>query len=78
MSKQYRLSELAKNKFYVTTGKSPYMSSDKEEIREPYALGNEVFIEKNISPVYMFKFYFAVLDEMGLEAKDLRVTLEEK
>ncbi len=73
-----RLSELAHNKLFVTTGKSPYMSSEREELREPYALGNDVYIEKNISPVYMFKFYYRVLDEMGLEPEDLLVTLEER
>ncbi len=73
-----RLAELAKNRLFVTSGKSPYMSYDREEIRDPYALGNEVFIEKNISPLYMLKFYFRVLDEMGLEPEDLKITLEER
>ena len=73
-----RLTELAHNKLYVTNGKTPYMSYDKEEIRDPLALANELFIEKNIPPMYMFKFYFAVLDEMGLRKEDLKVILEEK
>ena len=73
-----RLTELARNRLFVTSGNAPYMSYNREEIREPYALGNEVFIEKNINPKYMLKFYFVVLDEMGMEADDLKINLEEK
>ena len=39
-----RLIELAINKYYPTDSGNPYISSVKEDVREPYILGNNVYI----------------------------------
>ena len=73
-----RLIELAANKFYPTNSDCPYISYSKDDIRDPYIVGNSVYIERNINPEYMSLLIYRVLDEMGLEEKDLTINLEEK
>ena len=73
-----KLIELAMNKYQPTESGNPYISSEKEDIRDPYILGNNVYIEKNINPHYMIYFFYKVLEEMGLSDKDLVVSIEER
>lgn len=73
-----RLIQLANEHFHPTSSKSPYISNEKNDIRAPYVLGNSVYIEMNLSSDYLILFAYRVIDEMGLDRKDLRIILEEK
>ena len=73
-----RLVELPTEHFHPTSSDRPYISNEKRNIRTPYVLGNSVYIETNLSSDYSIYFAFRVLDEMGLDRSDLRITLEEK
>jgi len=72
-----RLVEIAEDKFRPT-GSRAYISNDKDDVREPYVLGNSVFVESNLSPQYMMLLFYEVIDAMGLDNKDLVIRLEEK
>ena len=73
-----RLNEIAQERYSPVTSNTTYITSEKSELREAYALGSSVFIEKNLSPKYIMKFLFSVLGEIGLSEEDLVITLEEK
>ena len=73
-----RLVELANQHFLPTSSGRIYISNQKEDVRQPYILGNAVYIETNLSSDYIMQFAYKVIDEMGLDREDLKVTLEEK
>ncbi len=73
-----RLVELAQDHFYPTASGRIYISDKKEDVRDPYILGNAVYIETNLSSDYIMQFGYKVIDEMGLKREDLKVILEEK
>ena len=73
-----RLIELAQNRFVPTSSGRIYISSEKEDVVVPYALGNSVYIETKLSSDYIMFFVYKVIDEMGLDKSDLKVILEER
>lgn len=73
-----RLIELAQNRFVPTSSGRIYISSEKEDVVVPYALGNSVYIETKLSSDYIMFFGYKVIDEMGLDKSDLKVILEER
>jgi len=73
-----RFIDLANARFKPTSSKRIYISCKKDEVRVPYIIGNQIYIETNLSSDYIIQFCYKVIDEMGLERKDLKIMLEEK
>lgn len=71
-----RLVDLALEHYSLTRGKNPYISNTRSDIRNPFVLGDAVYIETNLSSEYAIRFAFKILVEMGLEESDLTITLE--
>ena len=53
-------------------------STDISDIRKPFALDNDVFVEKNLSSDYIVKFLYILLKQLGLDEQDLKIEIKEK
>ena len=70
--------ELASQKFKPMDSDRIYISTDISDVRKPFALDNDVFVEKNLSSDYIVKFLYILLKQLGLDEQDLKIEIKEK
>ena len=71
--------ELAVEKYCPMSSDKIYISKDKNDIRDIHTLGNDdVFIETNLSSNYIIKFIFILINEFGLNNKDVKIYLSKE
>jgi uncharacterized protein with ParB-like and HNH nuclease domain len=70
--------ELAIEKFKPMDSDRVYISTEMSEIRKPFILDNDVFVEKNLSSNYIVKFLYILLKQLGLDEQDLKIEIKEK
>lgn len=74
-SKQFE--DFAQKRYKPMRSDKIYISNNKEDIRNSFILGKDVFVENNLSSEYIIKFIYTVLKDLGLPNTDLKVNLLE-
>lgn len=70
--------ELALQKFTPMDSDRIYISTEISDVRKPFVLDNDVFVEKNLSSNYIVKFLYILLKQLGLDEQDLKIEIKEK
>lgn len=70
--------DLALQKFKPMESDRIYISTEIEDVRKPFILDNDVFVEKNLSSNYIVKFLYILLKQLGLDEQDLKIEIKEK
>ncbi len=70
--------KLAKEKYMPMESDRIYISTDKQDIRDTYLLGKNVYIETNLASKYIIKFIYIVVREIGLSSGDVKIFLRKK
>lgn len=55
-----------------------YISTEISDVRKPFVLDNDIFVEKNLSSNYIVKFLYILLKQLGLDEQDLKIEIKEK
>lgn len=70
--------QLARKKFSPTNSNRIYLSNDPDDMRSALPVGRDVYAEQNLSSGYIILFIYSLLNELGLEQKDLIIQLKKK
>lgn len=70
--------ELALQKFTPMDSDRIYISTEISDVRKPFVLDNDIFVEKNLSSNYIVKFLYILLKQLGLDEQDLKIEIKEK
>lgn len=55
-----------------------YISTEISDVRKPFVLDNDIFVEKNLSSNYIVKFLYILLKQLGFDEQDLKIEIKEK
>ena len=72
-----KMLKLAINGFYPTDSNSPYITNDKESLRDPVVIREGIYAEKNIASSYALFMLYKLMEELGLNESDLTIQCEE-
>lgn len=67
----------AANCYKPTRSGRIYISYNKTDTRESFMLGEDIYVETNLSSDYIVKFIYCVIKDMGLNQNDLKISLVE-
>lgn len=70
--------EIAKRKYCPMSSDRIYVSTEKNDIREPYTLARDIYVEQNLSSTYIIKFIYILVKEIGLNYDNLKISLKAK
>lgn len=73
-----KFKEIATNKYSPMSSERIYISTEKADVREPYTLAKDIYVEQNLSSGYIIKFIYILVKEIGLNFDDLKICLKEK
>lgn len=75
---QENFSELANIKYSPTTTGSIYVSNFSDDLRRPYSISKNIFIEINLSSSDIIRFIFKLSQKLGFSNGDIKIALQLK
>jgi uncharacterized protein with ParB-like and HNH nuclease domain len=73
-----KFKSIANKKYSPMKSNKVYISTNKDDIREPYTLEGGIYVEQNLSSAYIIKFIYILVKEIGLNYDDLMICLKVK
>lgn len=70
--------DLAMQKYAPTTSGRIFISQHKEDLRVPYEITKDIFIETNLSSNYIINFIFKISKKFGFTNGDIKIALQSK
>ena len=70
--------DLAMQKYAPTTSGRIFISQHKEDLRVPYEITKDIFIETNLSSNYIINFIFKTSKKFGFTTGDIKIALQSK
>lgn len=67
--------EFASSSYKPMRSERIYISHNKDDVRNSFLLGKDVFVENNLSSDYIIKFIYIVVKDLGLNNSDLKINL---